>query len=243
MWAQDTSPGGIVKVAVSILDFGLRTIGRGFRGQFPSGQLRLQIGVRRRVPPGREPQVAQHLPARDKLADDELMSLGVYFPFPTQLALLIELVKRFHLFVLFQNKTQDHGENLLLAGTVARLKLNHAGRAQLRLQFRQIHTRLAQKTTVDPRVKQLAGRVTMRILARPAVEVFRGVQWLRRVAHEVAHHAHLIEHVLPRVADFFGRAVLLIGLEIGEGGFQFRVGFRDRPGQEPRQLARSIGIP
>src|SRR5208282_3687826 len=75
--------------------------------------------------------------------------------------------------------------------------------------------RLAKVAAVNPRVKSLAGRVTVRIVTDPAVEMHRRVQRLRTVPHKMSHHTHDINDVRLRVGDFLRRAaVFLEGLEI-----------------------------
>ena len=103
---------------------------------------------------------------------------------------------------------------------------------------------LVKVTAVNPLVKFQAGRVTVRIVAHPAVEMHRRVQRLRTVADKMPHHAHDIDDIGLGIGDFLRRAaVFLKGFQVAEAGLQFFVIFRDGPRQEPAQLARVVGVP
>src|SRR5205814_1964615 len=95
-----------------------------------------------------------------------------------------------------------------------------------------------EKTSIDPGVETAIGAVVMRVFSHPPMVVNCGMKRLRGIAHVMAHYAHNVSDVLPRIGYFLSSAsAFLECFKIRKPGFELAVIFRDRPRQESHELA------
>ena len=142
------------------------------------------------------------------------------------------------------------GENILQAG----LKLaagqilpfrafQYGGRTQLLVQCRAVWRGGGlEEAAVDPRVKSAAGGVVIGVFPLPAIEMPRGVQRLRGVAHEMAQDAHAINDVGARIGYLRIGSHFLEHFQIGKRADKLEVIFVDRPRQKARVPFEMVGI-
>ena len=190
--------------------------------------------------PCRIPQVTQHLATDEELLRQERPSLRDAFTGAKQLARLVQLIKRQHLFLLRHEICVDHGEGV--AGLEAQFLGRQARGVNLALDFVETSGVQVNEITVHLAMNPGIGAIMLRVLADPAVVVHGVMQRLRAIADVMAHHAHDVDDVLLGVGDFLGRAAFFKGFQIREAGFEFVIIFHDGPGQIADQLARVVAV-